>query len=125
MNQPKHLFLITIFFLGFDAEEIFAQKNKQGVEFHIKKAKGQIKLDGIIDEPDWVSADIATNFHMNYPVDTMPATYQTEARVTFDQHFFYVSFVCYDNTEKPNIMQSLRRDFDFDLNDNIGVVFDP
>jgi len=105
MFRTKNLFFITIFFLGFDAEEVFAQvKNKQGIDFHIKKAKGQIKLDGIIDEPDWASADVATNFYMNSPVDTMPPTYQTEARVTFDQHFFYVSYVCYDNMEKPNIL---------------------
>ncbi|HEV8512446.1 MAG TPA: DUF5916 domain-containing protein [Cyclobacteriaceae bacterium] len=126
MHRTKNLFFITFFFLGFDAEEVFCQtKNKQGVEFHIKKAKGQIKLDGVIDEPDWVSADVATHFYNNYPVDTMPPTYQTEARVTFDQHFFYVSFVCYDNMEKPNIVQSLRRDYDFGLNDNIGLYLDP
>ncbi len=112
MNRPNHIFLITIFFLGFDAEEIFAQeKNKPAVEFSIKKATGIIKLDGVLDEPDWVTAKIATNFYMNYPVDTMPPTYQSEARVTFDEHFFYVSFVCYDNMEKPNIVQSLRRDY--------------
>jgi hypothetical protein len=62
---------------------------------------------------------------MNSPVDTMAPHYQTEARLTFDQHFFYVSFVCYDEMTKPNIVQSLRRDFDFDLNDNIGIFFDP
>src|SRR5438105_15385593 len=122
MNRPKHFLFITFFFLGFDAEEIFAQaKNKPGIEFNIKKAKGQIKLDGVINEPDWAAADVATNFYMNSPIDTMPPTYQTEARVTFDEHFFYVSYVCCDNMEKPNIMQSLRRDFDFDLSDNIAI----
>ncbi len=126
MYRTRNLFFISFFFLGVDAEEVFAQeKNKQGIEFHIKKSKGQIKLDGVIDEPDWTSADVATHFYMNYPIDTMPPTFQSEARITFDQHFFYVSFVCYDNTEKPNIVQSLRRDFDFDLNDNIGVFIDP
>lgn len=126
MKRSKHLFIIPLFFFGFDAEEIFAQeKNKQGIEFSIRKAKGTIKLDGVLDEPDWLDAKVATHFYMNYPIDTMPPTYQSEARVTFDQHFFYVSFVCYDNMEKPNIVQSLRRDFDFNLNDNMGVYFDP
>ncbi len=126
MYRTKNFFFIAFFFLGMDAEEILAQeKNKQGLEFHIKRAKGQITLDGNIDEPEWGSAEVATNFYMNYPIDTMPPTYQSEARVTFDQHFFYVSFVCHDNMEKPNIVQSLRRDFDFDLNDNMGVFIDP
>lgn len=126
MNRPKHFLFITFVFLGLDAEEVFAQiKNKPGIEFNIKKAKGQIKVDGILDEADWANAKVATNFYMNYPIDTMPPTYQSEARVTFDQHFVYVSFVCYDDMEKPNVVQSLRRDFDFSLNDNIGVYLDP
>jgi hypothetical protein len=125
MTPFRTLFLFFLVFNGF-AEEILAQeKNKPGKDFNIRKATGTIKLDGIIDEPDWKNADVATNFYMNYPVDTMAPHYQSEARLTFDQHFFYVSFVCYDNMEKPNIVQSLRRDFDFDLNDNIGVFIDP
>lgn len=125
MRYPKFLFVIAIIFPVFD-EEVYAQeKNKPGIELSIKKAKGTIKLDGILDEPDWVDAKVATSFHMNYPVDTMPPYYQSEARLTFDQHFLYVSFVCYDDMTKPNIVQSLRRDFDFSLNDNIGIYMDP
>ena len=55
----------------------------------------------------------------------MPPIYQSEARLTFDEHFLYVSFVCYDDMTKPNIVQSLRRDFDFNLNDNMGIYLDP
>src|SRR5882672_6155647 len=98
MNYPKYLFVLPFFLSGLDFEETYAQeKNKPGIEFSIRKAKGSIKLDGIIDEPDWQTATIATNFFLNYPIDTMPPIYQSEARVTFDQHFLYVSFVCYDN----------------------------
>jgi hypothetical protein len=124
--KPFKTIFIFIFLLNGFAEKILAQeKNPQGKDFNIRKAKAVIKLDGILDEQDWLDANIATNFFMNYPVDTMPPTYQTEARVTFDERFLYVSFVCYDNMEKPNIVQSLRRDFDFDLNDNIGIFLDP
>jgi hypothetical protein len=125
MTSFRTLLVFIIFFNPF-AEELFAQeKNKPGKDFNIRKANGAIKLDGVLDEPEWLAADIATNFYMNAPVDTMAPQYQSEARVTFDQQFFYVSFVCFDDMEKPNILQSLRRDFDFDLNDNIGVFIDP
>ncbi len=102
---------------------MFAQ-NKPGKELLIKKAKGLIKLDGILDESDWATADIAKDFFMNYPVDTALAQFQSEAKLTYDDHFLYVSFVCYDDN-KPDIIQSLRRDFDFDLNDNMGVFIGP
>jgi hypothetical protein len=125
MRCTKYL-VVLFFFPGIDLEEAFAQeKNKPGIELPIKKAKGTIKLDGILDEPDWANAGVASHFYMNSPIDTMPPKYQSEARLTFDQHFLYVSFVCYDDMTKPNIVQSLRRDFDFGSNDNIGVVIDP
>jgi hypothetical protein len=54
----------------------------------------------------------------------MLAEFQTEARVLFDDHQFYVSFVYYDD-QTPNVIQSLRRDYDFDTNDNMGVFIGP
>lgn len=126
MNYTKYFFVITFFLPGLDPEEVFAQeKNKPGIELAIKKAKGTVKLDGILDEPDWSEARVANNFYLNYPIDTVAPRYQSEARLTFDQHFLYVSFVCYDDMERPNIVQSLRRDFDFASNDNIGIYIDP
>ena len=87
----------------------FAQ-NKPGTQLHIKRAQGEIKLDGIIDEPDWLAADVAGNWYLNYPVDTVQAPFQTEARLTFNDHFLYVSIVCYDD-QSPDLINSLRRYF--------------
>lgn len=117
---------LNIFFILLTCSSIsIAQlKNKSGTGLSIAKAKEPIILDGKIDEADWKEADIASNFYLNYPVDSLPPTYQSEARVTFDDHFLYVSFVCYDDS-KPDIVQSLRRDINWDLNDNIGIYMDP
>lgn len=99
-------------------------QNKPGTGLPITKAKGAIKIDGVLDEEDWKSAEVATNFFLNYPTDTLLAAFQTEARITFDDDFFYVSFVCYDDN-RPNVVQSLRRDFEWSLNDNVGLYLDP
>lgn len=115
-------FLTTVLLLGITFC-VFAQ-NKPGSQVHIKRAKGEIKLDGVIDEDDWQSADVAKNWYLNFPVDTAAAPYQTEARLTFDDHFLYVSFVAYDDSS-PDIINSLRRDFDYDRNDNIGMNIGP
>lgn len=101
----------------------FAQ-NKPGTSLPITKVKGTINIDGVLDEEDWKSAIPATNFFLNYPVDSLPPSFQTEARLTFDDDFFYLSFVCYDD-DKPNVVQSLRRDYEWSLNDNVGVYMDP
>ena len=99
-------------------------QNKPGTFLHIKKAKGEITLDGKLNEADWQAADVAKNWSLNFPVDTALAPYQTEARVTFDDQFFYVSFVCYDDNSR-DLINSLRRDFEFPLNDNVGINFGP
>src|SRR5579863_777038 len=102
---------------------IFGQ-NKPGTQLIIRKAKGEIKLDGILNEQDWLDADVAKNWYLNYPTDTALAPKQTEARVTFNEHFFYVSFVCQDD-ESKDMINSLRRDFDYDRNDNVGFNIGP
>jgi Domain of unknown function (DUF5916)/Carbohydrate family 9 binding domain-like len=99
-------------------------QNKPGTGLPIAKAKSIIKIDGILDEEDWKAAEVASDFFLNYPVDSLPPSFQTEVRLTFDDDFFYVSFVCYDDN-KPTVVQSLRRDFDWSLNDNVGIYLDP
>ena len=86
----------------------------------ISKTNGRIVLDGKLDELAWQNAFVATNFFLNYPYDTALAPFQTEARLTFDDHMLYVSFICYDDAT-PDLTQSLRRDFDFEGTDNIGI----
>ena len=114
--------ILTILFTCF----VFAAiaQNKPGMELPIRKAQGLITLDGKLDEPDWQRAAVAKDFYLNFPVDTTFAPFQTEARLTFDDHNFYVSFVCYDD-QTPDIVQSLRRDFNYDNNDNVGFTLGP
>jgi hypothetical protein len=99
-------------------------QNSPGTSLHIRKAKGNIVLDAKLDEADWQTADVARNWFLNYPVDTVFAPFQTEARVTFDDQFFYVSFLCYDDNT-PDLINSLRRDFEYPYNDNVGVNVGP
>lgn len=119
----KKFYCVLLTILTF--QSAFAQqKNNPGKGLDIRKAQGTIQLDGELNEPDWQSADVAKDFFLNYPVDTTFAPFQTEARVTFDEHNLYVSFVCYDD-QTPDIVQSLRRDFEFDNNDNVSMILGP
>jgi hypothetical protein len=99
-------------------------KHSPGTELGIRKATGPIQIDGKLDEGDWTNAALATDFFLNYPSDTLAPQFQTEARMTFDDHALYVAFVCYDN-QLPNVVQSLRRDFEYGSNDNAMIVLGP
>ena len=122
MINTRSIIILFTLFLGVLA--IGISQNQPGAKLHIKKTKGTITLDGIRDEPDWKTADVADDWYSNYPVDTVRAPFQTEARFTFDDEYFYASFVCYDD-DTPDIVNSLRRDFEYDLNDNVGFALGP
>lgn len=119
MNRTYFFALVFAFTYSF----AFGQ-NKPGTGLPIAKAKNSIKIDGILEEADWKEAKAASNFFLNYPVDSLPPTFQTEVRLTFDDEFFYMSFVCFDDN-RPDVVQSLRRDYEWSLNDNVGVYMDP
>ena len=110
--------LFSLFFINLTAQ------NAPGTQLPIRKAKSPIHVDGVLDEADWQAAYVAKDFKLSFPVDTAFAPFQTEARLMFDDHNIYIGFVCYDD-DKPYIVQSLKRDFDFDNNDNVTFIFGP
>lgn len=94
------------------------------MQLPIRKTAEPIKLDGILDDAAWQNAFVAKDFQLNFPVDTAQAPFQTEVRVTFNNQFLYIGFTCFDDN-KPYIVQSLKRDFDFENNDNVTVLLGP
>ncbi len=99
-------------------------QNLPGIKLEIKKLEGEIVLDGVLDEPSWKDADVAKDWYQNFPVDSLPSPFQTEARLTFNDEFIYVSFVCFDD-DTPDVVSTLRRDFNYPLNDNVSFIFGP
>lgn len=102
---------------------VYAQ-HKPGIEHHARKAIDRIVVDGELNEQSWKDAPVSTGFFMSKPYDSIPPTYQTVFRISFDDTFLYISYECEDDGKTP-MVQSLRRDFDFRNNDNIGIYFDP
>ncbi|NOT36770.1 MAG: carbohydrate binding family 9 domain-containing protein [Saprospiraceae bacterium] len=98
-----------------------SQKNEPNVS--IRKANGKIKLDGIHDEADWQTAQVASNFRMNFPYDTASSPWQTEARFCFDEKKLYVAIRCYQ-LQTDYTVQSLKRDFGPGTTDVINVEID-
>jgi len=126
--MPLLLRLLPLILLGLTVvpvtQLVAQEKHLPGTELSIRKATGPIVLDGVLDEPSWSAASVAGDFFMNYPVDTLRARYQTEARLVYDDNSLFISLVCHDN-EEPNIVQSLRRDFDYTSNDNASIMIGP
>ena len=54
-------------------------------------------LDGRLDEPEWATAEVATEFSQSEPREGPPLTERTVVRVLFDRENLYVSAYCYDS----------------------------
>lgn len=93
---------------------------------HVSPTDSLIRVDGELTESAWQRAEVAGGFTQNYPNDTLPAYNRTDVRMTYDQAHLYVAVVCYDkNRDKRFVASSLKRDWDWDLNDNFTVYMDP
>ena len=89
-----------------------------------KKTTDPIIIDGIFDEPAWQEADIANNFRQFFPSDSVPANYQTQVRILYDENFIYIAAKMEGRTGRKYITPSLRRDFRGEGNDGLTILFD-
>lgn len=102
-----------------------AQKKNEAFQLHIRRATSPVKIDGVMDEPAWQAADVATDFHMILPMDTSYANVRTDVRMAYDDQHIYLLVVNYNGAPGPYMVESLRRDFAFLKNDNFLLFMDP
>lgn len=122
MKKSLLLLLISLYYSVNCNGQATATDNDKKFQFHIKKAIGKMVLDGKLDEADWKNAEVATNFRQSLPYDTSLAINQTEARITFDDNYLYVSGVC--TQSRKYVVVSLKRDYQGGTTDIFGVNLD-
>src|ERR1035437_4449935 len=93
-------------------------------KIHAKRTTGVIKLNGIIDEADWLKAEKATDFYMALPYDTGHSVAKSEVRMVYDDKAFYLAVIFHDTIPGRRPVESLRKDFLFANNDNFLVFID-
>ena len=97
----------------------------QNYKIHAKRTEGVIKLDGIINEEDWLKAEKATDFYMVLPYDTGRSVAKSDVMMVYDDKAFYLAVIFHDTIPGKRPVESLRRDFVFGNNDNFLVFIDP
>ncbi len=110
-------FLLVLCF----AFPVFAQNEDK--KFTVKFTTEIPKIDGILDEALWNTAESAHNFQQYFPSDSILAGQQTDIKMLYDDTTLYIGIKV--NTAGSNyVIPSLRRDFRAGGNDNISLVFD-
>src|SRR5690606_15450753 len=78
----------------------YAQKENESFRLNIRKASSPITIDGVMEEPAWQEADVASDFYMMLPMDTSKANVRTDVRMTYDNDHMYLNVIKYHATGK-------------------------
>jgi hypothetical protein len=116
----RYLFIFCLLF----SLHLFAQKKNSKFQYHIHRLTSAVKIDGIMDEPAWQDAEVANNFYMVLPMDTSFAKVKTEVRMAYDDKNIYILAICYKALPGQSLVESLKRDFAFQKNDNFIFFMD-
>jgi hypothetical protein len=126
MITAGRLLLYCLLFL-FGETVLYSQVkavNRNKFRIHILHTGETMKIDGVLDEHAWLDSEKAENFIRVTPVDTGYAVARTSVVVTCDKNYLYIGAVCFDPTAGKRPVESLRRDFEFNKNDNFRVHID-
>ena len=81
-------------------------------------------IDGLLNDSIWNVAPRISNFTQRELSLGSPASERTEVAIAYDETFIYVGVWCYDNHPENIIALEMKRDFDYDLDDNFILIFD-
>lgn len=83
-----------------------------------------IKLDGKLDEPAWLQAQVEDDFMQEDPSAGASASEKTEVRIIYNDEFLFVGIRAYDHEPQKLVRSALERDYTIDQDDGVAFVID-
>ena len=125
----KSFVLISILtFNSYSAQDLAEDDKYSGQDkkkiIHVKKINSTIKIDGLLDEPEWEECIPSEGFIQQEPLDKSPSSERTVVRIIRDDENLYIGITCYDSEPDKIISNEMRRDGRIHHNDNIEVFLD-
>ena len=122
LTVTKRFLIILIACLGWHFMAIAQTNFKQ---LATVRSTGVFKIDGVLDEPAWKNAPLATNF-----IELRPQPFRkeddanrTEIYILYNNQGIYIGGYCYEKNKDSISTQLVGRD-NFGNNDFVGVIFD-
>jgi hypothetical protein len=84
-----------------------------------------LRVDGILDEAAWSSAELIEQFIQTDPDEGKPATGRTTVRVMASPTAIAIGIVCSDVEPDDLVSFSVRRDAELDSEDHVSIVLGP
>lgn len=116
----KNIFTLLIILIG--ASVISAGDPTK--EFEARKIVDDIKIDGMLNEPDWSLATVASGFIQTEPNPGTPASNDSEVIFLYDNNAVYIGARLWDDQPDKILTEFSLRD-ELGNADNFSVFFDP
>ncbi|MBT8211127.1 MAG: hypothetical protein KJP14_11430, partial [Eudoraea sp.] len=84
--------------------------------------EGDVRIDGLLDEPSWAKAPVLDSFLTTVPVEKGQPSARTLVRVLADEKFLIIGIDCQDQAPEDIVRFSKIRDADIDEEDHVKIV---
>lgn len=91
--------------------------------YHVARLKGEIRIDGRLNDSGWQGLPRASNFTEQFPDNGARPPAQTEVMLTYDEDNLYIAFICYD-PDASSIRSSWSDRDNIWSDDYMGMIFD-
>ena len=89
------------------------------------KLEGTIRVDGVLDEADWLKAPVLKDFLTTVPVEKGRPSFETEVRVLANERTLVIGVKCEDPEPDKIVRFAKVRDADVSEEDHVKLVLDP
>lgn len=115
-------YTVMVCFINIHASAIAQTSEPDTLVAHL--IQDPVQLDGRLTEPVWQEAMHISNFTQRELNVGEPATERTEVAILYTSKTLYIGFWAYDSEPDKLVAREMKRDFDFDLEDNFEVIID-
>jgi len=85
---------------------------------------GGIRLDGVLDEPEWRLAEPIDSFTQRFPAEGAPASQATRVRILYDDERLYIGADLEDREPDRIVAREMKEDASLDNDDSFFVIID-
>src|SRR6266571_8270500 len=82
------------------------------------------RLDGVLDDACWQTAEAMTNFTQVLPVAGAPPSERTEVRFVYTRDVLFIAIRCFDREPGKILAKTMQRDNPFESDDYVKIAFD-
>ncbi|MBU1012777.1 MAG: carbohydrate binding family 9 domain-containing protein [Bacteroidetes bacterium] len=103
----------------------FNQEQEKIKTFQATKINQPIKIDGVLDEPEWNNLPLLSGFIQYSPYNGADPSKPTKARVGYDETGIYFGIICEENGKDSVMTEITQRDNDEAFVDRVGIMLSP